>query len=111
MDHVFEGLCGLTGTFQKGHVLRVSGERLDAECTAPRECVQATLAGEVLPQPVEERFAHPVRGGPQARDIREANDAPAPFAGDDPQGVGRPCGQGFLTGDMKAGAKPVDPRL
>src|SRR3954468_13357641 len=56
---------------------------LEAERAAAGEKVEATLAREPLPEPVEQRLAHPVGRRPQAGARRNADAPAAIFAGND----------------------------
>ena len=62
---------------------RAARQRLDAQRAAAGEQVQHPHAGDVRRQPVEQRLAHAVRRGPQARRIRKGQLPAAQAAADD----------------------------
>ena len=62
-----------------------AGQRLQRQCPAAGEQVEAAGAFDMHAQPVEQGFAHPVRGGPQARLFGKAEAPAAPLPGDDAQ--------------------------
>src|SRR5690606_89986 len=70
------------------HMAGAAGQCFQGQRTAAGEQVQAAGALDVPAQPIEQGFAHPVRGRPQPRLFDETETAAAPFAGDDAQLAG-----------------------
>jgi hypothetical protein len=67
------------------HAARTTRRRLQPERTAAGKEIQTTLAGEVLPKPVEQGFPHPVRCRTQTEDIRERQTPTPPLSTNDAQ--------------------------
>ncbi len=68
-------------------------DRFEGECAGSGVGLEAALTGQLLAQPVEQRFANPVGRWPQLRRLREAHDATAPGTADDANPIGRDVGQ------------------
>lgn len=69
--------------FHHHHARGAARRGLEAERAAAGEKIQAGKAGQILAEPVEQRFAHAVGRRPQPRARRHAQQAAAVFAADD----------------------------
>src|SRR4029077_15942237 len=65
------------------HASRAARQGLESERTAAREQVETALPAEVLPQPVEQCFAHTVGARAQTLMVGKTDAAAAPGAADD----------------------------
>ncbi len=66
----------------------VARKCLKGKRAAAGKQIEAAPATEVLPQPIEQGFSHPVRGGSEVGQIRKAQIAPSPLSADDADAIG-----------------------
>lgn len=69
-----------TRTLDQSNVIRPARSRFEAQNPAAGEQIETGLAAQILSQPVEQGFTHPVRRRPQTRTVSHLNQAAAPFA-------------------------------
>jgi fused signal recognition particle receptor len=88
------------------HPRGAAGRGFETERPAAGEKIQAREAGKFLAEPVEQRFAHAVRGRPQPGARCEAQHPAAVFSADDaqPSGVGAASGFARIHASMLAAA-------
>ncbi len=80
---LLQGARGGDGLLDEHDLLRPAGKGLEPERTGTGKQIETSSTGDVVLQPIEQGFAHPVRGGPETRDIRETDAPAAPTAAND----------------------------
>src|SRR5215813_7090051 len=77
--------CRRRIALDEGDVSRAARERFEAERAAASEQIEAACTVNRRAQPVEERLAYAIRGGPDGRTRRETQFPAAPRSADDAQ--------------------------
>jgi len=80
---------GARVAFDQHHLPGAARRGLQPQCAGAGIQVEASPAVEALAQPVEQRLAHPVGRGPQARCVDDHERRALPVAADDPHLRGR----------------------
>ena len=97
--------------FEQQHAGGSARGGFEAECAGAGEGVEYLSAGDVVLQPVEQRFARAIAGGPQARRIRHRQLRTAQAAGDHAHVSRRSVHRGSRrVGDNIHAFSPMRPR-